>query len=56
LGDILKFLRKFAEIFATLCLAGVNDPGEKLLTGVNDAGDQLSAVSLLPAINYRLCP
>ncbi len=35
--------------------AGVNDTGNKLFTSVDGTSDNLSAVSLLPAINFRRC-
>ena len=38
----LEFLRKFAEILATLCLSPVLFTGDKLFTDVNDTGDKLS--------------
>ncbi len=34
-----------------LVIAGVVDTGNKFLTGVNDTGEQLSPVTMTPAIN-----
>jgi hypothetical protein len=33
-------------------ISGVNDTGDKFFAGINDTGEQLSLVSLSPAITF----